>query len=142
VTFRPFEADPGTSQLKNFREWMAKDGKPETEIAMNGWINADLAYQGLAGAGPSFDRTKVIAATNHLTNFTAGGLSQPVDWSRQHEPATEDDPATHGPTQDCTALVSVGAGGKFETVGDPTKPWMCFPGDNRDWSNPVATDFS
>ncbi len=142
VTFRPFEADPGTSQLKNFREWMAKDGKPETEIAMNGWINADLAYQGLAGAGPSFDRSKVIAATNHLTNFTAGGLSQPVDWSRQHEPATEDDPVTHGPTQDCTALVSVGAGGKFETVGDPTKPWMCFPGDNRDWSNPVATDFS
>ncbi len=51
VGFRPFEADPGQSELKDFHEWMAKDGKTETEMAMNGWINADLAYDGLKAAG-------------------------------------------------------------------------------------------
>jgi ABC-type branched-subunit amino acid transport system substrate-binding protein len=142
ATFRPFEADPGGSELKDFHEWMAKAGKPETEVAMVGWINADLAYQGLAGAGPDFDRAKVIGATNQLTNFTAGGLTQPVDWSRQHEPATEDDPKTHGPREDCTVLVKVGPGGKFAPIGDPTKPWICFPGDTRDWSDPVAMNFN
>ncbi len=74
VGFRPFEADPGSSGLKDYREWMAKNGKAETEIAMDGWINADLAYQGLVAAGPSFDRAKVIAGTNTLTAFTADGL--------------------------------------------------------------------
>jgi hypothetical protein len=142
ATFRPFEADPGGSELKDFREWMAKAGKPETEIAMNGWINADLAYHGLVGAGPNFDRAKVITATNQLTNFTAGGLTQPVDWSRQHDAPTEDDRVTHGPKEDCTVLVSIGPGGKFQTIGDPTKPWMCFPGNTTDWSDPVPTNFN
>ena len=31
---------------------------------MDGWINADLAYEGLVAAGPDFDRQKVIDATN------------------------------------------------------------------------------
>jgi ABC-type branched-subunit amino acid transport system substrate-binding protein len=143
VSFRPFEADPGQSQLKDFHEWMAKDGKTETEMAMNGWINADLAYQGLKAAGPNFDRSKVVNGSNtQLTSFTAGGLTQPVDWSRQHEAPTEEDPATHGAKLDCQALVKVGPDGKFQMVGDPTKPWMCFPGNTRDWSDPVAMDFN
>ncbi len=143
VGFRPFEADPGTSQLKDFREWMAKDGKPETEMAMNGWINADLAYEGLVAAGPNFDRAKVIAASNQqLTNFTAGGLVPPIDWSRQHDAPTQADLATHGPKQDCLAAVTVGPGAKFQIVGDPTKPWQCWPGTTRDWSEPVPTNFN
>ena len=143
VGFRPFEADPGSSQLKDFHEWMAKDGKAETELAMDGWINADLAYQGLVAAGPNFDRAKVIEGSNtKLTNFTAGGLVAPIDWSRQHEAPTEDDIASHGAKQDCVALVTVGAGSKFQMVGDPAKPWSCWPGNTRDWSEPVPTNFS
>ena len=143
VQFRPFEADPGNSQLKDFHEWMAKRGKQETEMAMNGWINADLAYQGLVAAGPNFDRKKVIDGTNtKLTNFTAGGLIPPIDWSRQHEAPTQDDLASHGPAQDCAAYVKVGAGSKFEMVGDPSKPWSCWPGTTRDWTDPVPTNFT
>ena len=37
----PFEADPGDSRLKQFNEWMEKQDYPISEIAMNGWINAD-----------------------------------------------------------------------------------------------------
>jgi hypothetical protein len=31
--------------------------------------------------------------------------------------------------------------GKFVVVGDASKPWACWPGDTRDWSEPVAKDF-
>lgn len=143
VGFRPFEADPGSSQLKDFHEWMAKAGKAETELAMDGWINADLAYQGLVAAGPNFDRAKVIEGSNtKLTNFTAGGLIPAIDWSRQHDAPTQDDPAGHGPKQECIAMVTIGSGAKFQIVGDPAKPWQCWPGNTRDWSDPVPTDFS
>jgi hypothetical protein len=141
VAFRPFEASAGDSQLKDYHEWMAKEGKPETEHSMMGWINADIAYQGLVGAGPDFDRQKVIDATNRLTAFTAGGLVPPIDWSRQHLPPTEDDLATHGPTYDCVALVKV-KDGAFEVAGDPAKPWACWSGENRDWSATTPKNFS
>jgi hypothetical protein len=143
VGFRPFEADAGDSQLKDFHDFMAKAGKPETEMAMNGWINADLAYEGLVAAGPSFDRAKVIAGSNEkLTAFTAGGLVPPIDWSRQHVAPTQDDLVTHGPKQDCAAFVTVQSDSTFKVVGDASKPWSCWPGNTRDWSDPVATNFS
>ena len=84
----------------------------------------------------------MIAATNKLTAFTAGGLIPAVDWSRQHEAPTEADPGTHGSKQDCVAFVTVSSDGSFKMVGDASKPWSCWPGDTRDWSDPVATNFS
>ena len=140
VSFRPFEAEAGDSLLEEFREWMDETGSEVTEIAMVGWINADLAYQGLVEAGPQFDRAAVIEATNELTDYTAGGLIAPIDWSRQHEPPTEDDPATHGSEQICTSLVQVVDGG-FELIGEPDRPFLCWPGDTRAWTEPEATDF-
>jgi len=141
AAFRPFEADAGSSALAAYKDWMSKDGKQLSEIALDGWINADLAYQGLKGAGPNFDRQKVIDATNQLTNYTAEGLVQPIDFTRQHVAPTEEDPKTNGPAQDCISLVKVD-NGKFQMVGDPTKPFECWPGTTRDWSEPVATNFN
>jgi hypothetical protein len=142
VGFRPFEADSTGNQLAAFEEWMGKSGKPLSEHAMIGWVNADLAFQGLAAAGPEFSRQKVIDRSNEtLTAFTAGGLVPPIDWSRQHEPPTEADPATHGSDPECGAAVVV-RNGTFEVLGDPAKPWACWPGTTRDWSEPVATNFS
>jgi hypothetical protein len=120
---------------------MAKDGKPLSEIAMVGWINADEAYQGIKAAGPNFTRDSVVAATNKMTDYTAGGLVQPIDWSRQHVAPTEDDPATHGPKYDCATVVKV-VNGTFQMVGDKSKPWMCWPGNTRDWSDPQRMNFS
>ncbi len=135
VAFRPFEADPGDSQLGDFQQWMKKTGSKITELAMIGWLNADLAYQGLVKAGPQFDRASVIRATNEMTEYTAGGLIPPIDWSRQHEPPTEQDPATHGPAQACASFVRV-VHGAFKLISDPGKPFLCWDGTNRDWAKP------
>jgi len=140
VQFRPLEADPGKSALGRYRTWMRKRGAEETEISVVGWINADLAYRGIEAAGPDFTRASVIAATNEMTDYTADGLTQPVDWSRQHEAATEDDPETHGPAQDCTNLVKV-EDGRFEVVGSERTPWLCWPGTTRAWSEPEEETF-
>jgi ABC-type branched-subunit amino acid transport system substrate-binding protein len=140
VGFRPFEADPGGSQLQDFTKWMEETDGEVSELAMIGWINADLAYQGLVAAGPQFDRQKVIDATNELTEYTAGGLIPPIDWSRQHNPPTEDDPATNGPVQTCAALVRI-HDGEFSLEGNPKKPFLCWDGTNRDWAEPEEMNF-
>lgn len=140
VTFRPFEADAGNSQLADFRKWMGETGSEITELAMIGWINADLAYQGLVAAGPEFDRAKVVAATNQMTDYTAGGLIAPIDWTRQHVAPTEEDPETNGSPQNCAAYVEVKSG-KFELVGDPAKPFNCWDMNTSEWSEPVSTNF-
>jgi ABC-type branched-subunit amino acid transport system substrate-binding protein len=139
--FRPFEAQSGQSSLQDFHNQMKKLGKPESEIAMVGWIDAITAVAGLKAAGPSFDRQKVIDGTNALKQFTADGLVSPVDWGRQHEAPTEDDIATHGWAHDCQSLVKVN-NGNFVIEGDPAKPFNCWPGTTRDWSDPVPTDFN
>jgi branched-chain amino acid transport system substrate-binding protein len=138
--FRPFEANPGGSALGQYLEWMEKSGSELTENAMVGWINADLAYQGIKAAGPQFDREKVIAATNEFTDYTADGLTQPIDWTRQHDAPTPDDLLTNGPEFDCFPLVRV-KDGEFEVVGERSKPWLCWPGDTTEWSEPTSMDF-
>ena len=139
VNFRPFEADADDSALADYFKWMEETGSEQTELAMMGWINADLAYQGLVEAGPQFDRASVIEATNKLTAYSAGGLINPIDWTRQHEPPTEDDPATHGYTEECVALVQV-TDGEFQIVGDEKNPFLCWDGANRDWAEPEPSD--
>jgi hypothetical protein len=140
VIFRPFEADPGDSQLADFQEWMGETGSDITEISMIGWINADLAYQGLVAAGPDFSRDSVVAATNEMTDYTAGGVVPPIDWTRQHEQPTPEDPSTNGPAFECTAVVQV-TGGTFELVGDAAAPWFCWDGADRAWSDPEPMNF-
>ena len=140
VGFRPFEADAGDSGLADFQEWMEETGSELSEVAMVGWINADLAYQGLLAAGENFDRAGVIAATNELTDYSATGIVNPIDWSRQHDAPTEDDPATHGYVQECYSYVQV-EGGEFQPVGDESKPWNCWDDSNLDWSEPEPTNF-
>ena len=140
VGFRPFEADPGDSSLGDYFEWMEKTGADLTETAMVGWINADLAYQGIKAAGEDFDRAKVIEATNEMTAYDAGGLLNPIDWSRQHEAPSDDDRTAHGYAKECNALVQV-HDGKFTVVGDKEKPFNCWDNSSLDWSEPESTSF-
>src|SRR4029077_3246952 len=67
---RPFEANSSGSDLDKFKEYMDKSGQKYTELAIVGWSNADLAYQGIKAAGPSFTRASVVDATNKMTGFT------------------------------------------------------------------------
>jgi branched-chain amino acid transport system substrate-binding protein len=82
----------------------------------------------------------VISATNGMTEYTAGGLIPPIDWSRQHEPPTEQDPATHGPAQACASFLRV-VDGAFELISDPGTPFLCWDGTNRDWAEPDESNF-
>jgi hypothetical protein len=136
--FRPFEA-ASSKGLDAYKKWMAKTKSPLTELAMVGWLNADLAYRGLVAAGPKFDRASVIAATNKITNWNADGLLNPVDWTKQHLPTTETD-RSNGYAKECVALVKV-VKGAFVTVGPKDKPWFCWPGNSTTWSEPVPTNF-
>jgi ABC-type branched-subunit amino acid transport system substrate-binding protein len=138
---RPFEADAAGSALDTFKQWMSKTNAKVVELAMYGWIAADLAYQGLKAAGPNFDRAKVIEASNtKLTNYTADGLIPPIDWSRQHQPPTQDDPATHGGKYECSGILKV-HNGVFEPVAKKSTPWFCWPGNTRAWSEPQEMNF-
>jgi hypothetical protein len=140
VQFRPFEAAPGESGLADFLEWMDATGSEVTEISMVGWVDAELAYQSLVAAGPEFDRASVIAATNAMTAFTADGMVNPIDWTRQHEPPTQDDPTTHGYATECVSYVRI-VDGAFELVGDPDAPFFCWSNASRDWAEPESTNF-
>jgi hypothetical protein len=140
VGFRPFQADPDGTGLEDFLHWMDETHAEPSDLAMAGWIDADLAYQGIVAAGPEFDRASVIEATNQMTDFSADGLIDPIDWSRQHDAPTQDDPETHGYAQDCVALVRI-HDGEFELVGDESRPFFCWDGTTREWSDPEPTSF-
>lgn len=60
VPFRPFES-ASEGALATYKKWMKETDAKLTEVSMYGWINADLAYQGLKAVGPDLDRAKVIA---------------------------------------------------------------------------------
>ncbi len=139
VAFRPFEADGEGTEQADFMEWMDRQGNEPTELAMVGWLNASLAFEGLLAAGPEFDRDKVTAATNAMTDFDAGGLLEPINWTEAHTPYTQDtrDEDSGG---ECTALVKI-ENGAFTTVGPPDKPWLCWSQTDLDWAEPETTGF-
>jgi hypothetical protein len=137
--FLPFEADTEGTALADFLEWMDRQGAEPTELAMVGWINASLAFDGLLAAGPDFDRDKVTSATNALTGYTAGGLIEPVDWADAHTPYTQ---ATRDVDTglECTALVRV-QGGELVTMAPPDTPWLCWDQGDPAWTEPEPTSF-
>ena len=137
--FIPFESDTLGTALGEFFSWMDKQGSEPSELAMAGWINATLAFDGLLAAGPEFDQAKVTAASNALTEFTAGGLIEPVNWTEAHTPYTQ---ATRNvdTSMECGALVRV-VKGAFVTVGPKDRPWLCWDQADTTWAEPVATSF-
>jgi branched-chain amino acid transport system substrate-binding protein len=50
------------------------------EVAIQGWESAALFAAGVKAAGKNLTQANVIAQTNKLTSFTAGGLTVPVNW--------------------------------------------------------------
>lgn len=118
VQWASFQTRPKPAGLALFDKWMDKAGYDKNEIAMNGWISADMLYQGLKGAGPDFTRQKVIDAVNKLTAYTADGILPPRDWTKDHE-------ITHDLV--CTSYVKVNNGKFVPTFTEPGKPFMCLP---------------
>jgi ABC-type branched-subunit amino acid transport system substrate-binding protein len=52
----------------------------EDEVAIQGWESASLFATGVKMAGKNLTQANVVAQTNSLTAFTAGGLTTPVNW--------------------------------------------------------------
>jgi Periplasmic binding protein len=138
VQFRPFESEAEGTALEDFLTWMDEQGSEPSELAMVGWINASLAFEGLLAAGPEFDRDKVTAATNAMT-FDAGGIVEPIDWSEAHAPYTQET-RDQDSTDECTAMVKV-EGGEFTSVAPPETPWLCWSQTDLEWSEPEPTSF-
>lgn len=141
TTFRPFEAQAEGTGLEQFMTWMEEIGEEVTELAVYGWINADTAYRGLVEAGPDFDREKVLEATRALTAYTADGLLPPLDFSRQQQPPTQEDPATHGWVEECFVLMKI-VDGDFQILGDEAAPWSCWSNADREWAEPESKNFT
>ncbi len=136
VGFLPFEAESGNQLQQEFLEYMDKQGQEPSELAMVGFINADTAFTGLLEAGPEFDRQKVIDALNSLTEYSAGGLIPPIDWTKAHTPPTLDAPQARS----CTAPVRV-IDGAFEPYLDAEKPFICFDNTSEGLTDPELVAF-
>jgi ABC-type branched-subunit amino acid transport system substrate-binding protein len=140
VSFRPFEADAAGTGLEDFLTWMENTGQEPSELAMVGWINADEAFTGLLAAGPEFDRESVVAATNQLTDYSADGILIPIDWTRQHIQPTEGD-TSHDYAQECILTLRI-HDGAFETLAPADTPWLCWPSDDTELTEPTPTNFT
>ena len=138
--FAAFEYDSGSQLQQKFVEFMGKQGSTLSELAMVGWSDADLAFTGLLEAGPNFSRESVIAATNKLTAYSAGGLLNPIDWTRQHAAPTPDQLGS-GYAQECFSAVQV-KDGKFVGITVSGDPFLCWSNSTNDWSEPIPTSFN
>jgi branched-chain amino acid transport system substrate-binding protein len=115
--FTPFEVKPKPTGLKQFQRWMKRGGFEQNESSLAGWINADLFFRGLEGAGPDFNRQKVVDAINGMTDYTAGGLVAGIDWTTAHG---------QDPPEGCGVVSRVEHGKFVPTFGDPGKPFICL----------------
>lgn len=88
------------------------------EVAIEGWLSAALFVQGLRAAGPHPTQQKLISAVNHISNFTGGGLSTPVNWAIAHTVVTSPSCETFVETKGDTFRVVFNQGHDI---------WVCFP---------------
>ena len=89
------------------------------EVALEGWISAAQFVAGLKAVSGPLTQAKLVAAINKMTDFTAGGLEPPLDWTTSHTSA--------GPGPFCVAYV-VAQNGKFvpEFVRHGNAVFDCF----------------
>lgn len=128
--YRPVEADaPEGSTLATMTEWLEQKGQVN-DYAIQGWMGADLFVTGLLAAGPQFDRSGVIDATNQITDWDAGGLLPGVDWTTAHDAPTAD-----SSYQTCTVYLQV-TDGALDLLGDPAEPFNCWQMPMDEWTEP------
>lgn len=138
--FTAFEHDPKIPEIDDFFSWMEETGKTPVELSAVGWIAAYQFVKGLELAGPDFDQQKVIDALNQETAVSANGFNAPIDWTKQHVNPV-DNPDVQSDTQ-CANFVQVQDGELVSVLGEPGKPWVCFPNDTGPLGDPEYVSFA
>jgi len=82
--FTQFQLTPQPAGLANYLKWIKTVTNTPNEQSMNGWLNADLFYNGLKAAGPNFSRQALMDAINKMTKYQANGLLNGVNWTVAH----------------------------------------------------------
>ena len=121
VAHVPFTAP--TSKYPGLKLYLTQMNKYEPnytldEVAMQGWESAALFAAGVKAAGANLTQANVIAQTNKLTAFTAGGLTTPTNWTTAH--------SGHAPPY-CGAYIQV-KGDKYVPALNTSKNsvFVCF----------------
>jgi ABC-type branched-subunit amino acid transport system substrate-binding protein len=130
VQFTPFEIaesqqPPG---LRQFLAQLRKADKEPSEVALAGWLSADMLVTGLRAAGPDFTRQRVIDALNKTRDYDANGILPGIDWTIAHR----DDPR-----QVCYVLLQVEQGKLVPRFGEAAKPFICFDRTAATLAEPV-----
>ena len=133
----PFEAAtqfPGTFGAMDTYIKTMNQYEPQytyNEVALQGWLNADLFVAGLRAAGPNLTQGKLVAAINKMKDFTGGGLIPPVNWTTAH---------TKADLVNCGAFVQAGSTSFKVVFNQGHKVFVCFKtGDPTPASAPSGT---
>jgi branched-chain amino acid transport system substrate-binding protein len=125
-----------TDLMENYRTWMKRTGHGLSELAEVGWIDADIAYQGIKKAGPNFDRASVVKATNAIDDYDAGGMVIPFDLGKAHIAPTQENPGGSAYPNECLASLVVQGDGSLEPAPGTDGSFLCWPMNTRAWSQP------
>ena len=130
VPFQAPKAFPGAYPGMQQYLTAMKKYEPKFEFndqALQGWQSAALLAAGVQKAGSNLTPENIVAQTNKITNFTAGGISAVTDWTKLH--TTQTYPA-------CSAFVKV-KGSKFIPVAiKGHQVFTCF-NKKVNYKNPV-----
>ena len=96
-------------------------------VALQGWQSAALLAQAVRAAGNNLSQANIINITNHITNFTAGGLTTVTNWENSHNKTTY-------PT--CSAFVKVEHKNFVPVLGTGSQVFVCV-GPNPKDTTPV-----
>ena len=126
--FTPFEARGSNEALDQFLAAMEAAGKPANELALVGWIAADMFVTGVEAAGEDFTRQSVVDALNAEREYDAGGIVPPIDWTRAHDQVGGNA---------CTSFLRIESGELRLVSEDPSKPFTCFPTGTETLPDPI-----
>jgi len=92
------------------------------EVALQGWESASLFAAGVKAAGNNLTQANVVAETNKITNFTAGGLTVPTNWTQAHDVSKVTPPY-------CSALIAVKGDSFVPAFVQNNQSFHCFSAD-------------
>ncbi|HEX4218535.1 MAG TPA: ABC transporter substrate-binding protein, partial [Acidimicrobiales bacterium] len=130
VPFQAAKAFPGS--YPGMQQYLTAMKKYEPKFTYNdqsiqGWQSAALLAAGVQKAGNNVTPQNIVAQTNTITNFTAGGISAVTDWTKVH--TTQTYPG-------CSAFVKV-KGSQFVPVAiKGHQVFACF-NQKVNYKNPI-----